>query len=378
MSYQGGPPPGPGYSHGYGPPGSYQTSGNQQLYQQNMQPRTSWNGSSQGIGMQQPEQRQQMIQMQPMQQMHPAQMQNQTAYYRQQHYAPVSDYPVPGNYAQTPVQHQYQFSQYAGQQYQQPVQQQQPVQRQHPVEQHQHFTQPQQPVLSQQPAQQQHPAPEQQHVQRKYPVQYQHPIQHQQQVPPLQSVQQRQFIKQDQPVQYHPSPTQPDGSIQQKSQAPVVAQKKPKQPNPATSESDLKVQVPRNHEQIKTQTLAQPESRPESQPIDKSMLLIALAEEYFAAAQKIGPSVARTTSEELMEDYQSIMATGLGCLEAAFKKTRLPPRLEAKVRLRYASVLYEETENYMEAETALSQGIILCEQVCICLIYALLDIIDNE
>jgi hypothetical protein len=37
--------------------------------------------------------------------------------------------------------------------------------------------------------------------------------------------------------------------------------------------------------------------------------------------------------------------------------------MEAKVRLRYAGVLFEETENYMEAETALSQGIILCEQV---------------
>lgn len=108
---------------------------------------------------------------------------------------------------------------------------------------------------------------------------------------------------------------------------------------------------------------ASPSSRSEGGPVDKQMLLITLAEEYFAAAHKSGSSVGRTTPQEFVEEYQSLIATGLGCLEAAFKKTKLAPRLEARVRLRYASVLYEETENYMEAETALSQGIILCDQV---------------
>jgi len=97
--------------------------------------------------------------------------------------------------------------------------------------------------------------------------------------------------------------------------------------------------------------------------VDTPILLIALAEEYFAAAHKLGSSVARAMVEDLVDEYQRLIATGLGCLEAAFKKTRLAPRLEAKVRLRYAGVLFEETENHMEAETALSQGIILCEQV---------------
>lgn len=36
---------------------------------------------------------------------------------------------------------------------------------------------------------------------------------------------------------------------------------------------------------------------------------------------------------------------------------RLQPRLEATVRLRYASVLHEETDNYMEAERVLSTGV---------------------
>lgn len=93
------------------------------------------------------------------------------------------------------------------------------------------------------------------------------------------------------------------------------------------------------------------------------MLLITLSEEYFAAAHSLGPTVAQVMSEDLVSEYQNLIATGLGCLESALRKMRLAPRLEAKVRLRYASVLFEETDNYMAAETALSQGIILCEQV---------------
>lgn len=35
----------------------------------------------------------------------------------------------------------------------------------------------------------------------------------------------------------------------------------------------------------------------------------------------------------------------------------MKPHVEASVRLRYATVLYEETENTMEAEEALSKGV---------------------
>lgn len=65
----------------------------------------------------------------------------------------------------------------------------------------------------------------------------------------------------------------------------------------------------------------------------------------------------------VVAQYQKLIATGLGCLEAALAGGRLEPRLEAKMRLRYAGVLLEETENMMEAETVLSKGITLCEQV---------------
>jgi hypothetical protein len=97
--------------------------------------------------------------------------------------------------------------------------------------------------------------------------------------------------------------------------------------------------------------------------IDTSTLLLSLAEEYFSAAHSIGPAVAQNMTEDAVDTYQDLIATALACLETTLSKGDLPPRLEAKVRLRYASVLFEETENFMEAETALSKGITLCDQV---------------
>lgn len=41
----------------------------------------------------------------------------------------------------------------------------------------------------------------------------------------------------------------------------------------------------------------------------------------------------------------------------AYQNWRLQPRKEALVRLRYARTLFEETENDIEAETALSKGV---------------------
>ncbi|CAG8962054.1 hypothetical protein HYFRA_00005096 [Hymenoscyphus fraxineus] len=95
---------------------------------------------------------------------------------------------------------------------------------------------------------------------------------------------------------------------------------------------------------------------------DTSKLLISLAEEYFDAAHELGPSVSVLLTPTHVEAYQRLIATGLKCLDAALKRGKLPPRMEANVRLRYAGVLHEETENTLEAETALSKGISLCER----------------
>ncbi|MCJ1393033.1 hypothetical protein MMC18_005905 [Xylographa bjoerkii] len=95
---------------------------------------------------------------------------------------------------------------------------------------------------------------------------------------------------------------------------------------------------------------------------DSQIVLLALAEEYFTAAfgQSSGTEVHEREQDITL--YYKLIATGLGCLDAVLRQGRLSPDLEARTRLRYASVLFQETENYMEAEEALSQGILLCDR----------------
>ncbi|KAI9852236.1 MAG: hypothetical protein M1830_006812 [Pleopsidium flavum] len=95
-------------------------------------------------------------------------------------------------------------------------------------------------------------------------------------------------------------------------------------------------------------------SRP---PVEYQLLLLSLAEDYLNAAHGQGSLVALAQCEMEMERYYKLVATGLGCLETVLRHWRLQPRLEATVRLRYASILHEETDNDMEAETMLSTGV---------------------
>ncbi|OTA61078.1 hypothetical protein K449DRAFT_331520 [Hypoxylon sp. EC38] len=95
---------------------------------------------------------------------------------------------------------------------------------------------------------------------------------------------------------------------------------------------------------------------------DTNSLLICLAEEFFSKARKESVSMAENVDAQNLHEYQKLVATGLGCLEVVLDSPKLAPRLEAKVRFRYASILCEETNNVMEAETALTKGITLCER----------------
>jgi hypothetical protein len=96
---------------------------------------------------------------------------------------------------------------------------------------------------------------------------------------------------------------------------------------------------------------------------DRSALLMSLAEEFFDAAHELAPSVSISLTSENVRIYERLISTGLACLDAALKHVKLPPRMEAIVRLRYAGVLYEETENFVAAEVSLSKGIALCDRV---------------
>ena len=54
-------------------------------------------------------------------------------------------------------------------------------------------------------------------------------------------------------------------------------------------------------------------------PLDYQMLLLSLAEDYFAAAHGDGSMIALLRREMEVQRYYKLIATGLGCLEAVLK-----------------------------------------------------------
>ena len=99
-------------------------------------------------------------------------------------------------------------------------------------------------------------------------------------------------------------------------------------------------------------------------------LLVAVGEQMIEVARSATVSMVAEPQEGQVNEYHRLISTGLACFETALQKKDLTPRQEARLRLRYAAVLQEETENITEAETTLSKGITLCDKVrkyCICL-----------
>ncbi|KJZ74179.1 hypothetical protein HIM_06410 [Hirsutella minnesotensis 3608] len=97
-------------------------------------------------------------------------------------------------------------------------------------------------------------------------------------------------------------------------------------------------------------------------PVNTGPIMVAIAEECLDKARSAVHDVAMSLHPERIDEYQKLIATSLSCLEATLQNCRLAPREEARVRLRYAATLQEETENLMEAETALGKGITLCDK----------------
>ena len=86
-------------------------------------------------------------------------------------------------------------------------------------------------------------------------------------------------------------------------------------------------------------------------------MLLSAADEYVAAARSLGPIIASTGREVDMQQHHKLMATAMGCMDAVLKKFNMLPRDEAKLRLRYASLLVEETDNTTEIDEVLSKGV---------------------
>lgn len=97
--------------------------------------------------------------------------------------------------------------------------------------------------------------------------------------------------------------------------------------------------------------------------VNAAALLVCTAEDCFSHAHAAVEQVAAAMDASRLQEYHKLIATGLACLEAALNTNKLQPRAEAKIRLRYGAILNEETENLMQAETALSKGITVCEKV---------------
>ncbi|KAL1602507.1 hypothetical protein SLS60_005923 [Paraconiothyrium brasiliense] len=86
------------------------------------------------------------------------------------------------------------------------------------------------------------------------------------------------------------------------------------------------------------------------------------ADEYIAAARSLGSTAAMTLRPADLGQYYKLMATAMGCMETVLKKYNQTPRDEAILRLRYASLLVEETDNTQDIEETLAKGITLCNR----------------
>jgi hypothetical protein len=151
---------------------------------------------------------------------------------------------------------------------------------------------------------------------------------------------------------------QEDGSIPTRvlQQAPDV-RIKPSPHSSMTNSPSLSMRSP-------SITKKSPAITPKPRPVNTAPLMIAVAEECLEKARVASHDVAMALCPNQVSEYQELIATALSCLEAALQgNNQLAPREEARVRLRYAALLQEETENLMEAETALAKGITLCDKV---------------
>ena len=97
--------------------------------------------------------------------------------------------------------------------------------------------------------------------------------------------------------------------------------------------------------------------------IDYQAVLLALADEYISAAYSMSASLATSDEEDLCEEYHIFISTAMGCLESVLINYRqIDNRTEARIRLRLATLMVEETNNVEEVEQVLSKGIALCER----------------
>lgn len=126
------------------------------------------------------------------------------------------------------------------------------------------------------------------------------------------------------------------------------------------------VQIPRPPEsspltELHTSQVVPPTPSPD---VDYQSVLLSLSDEYVTAAHQMSAQLCSSgATEEDWEQYHKLIATALGCLESITLNYRpTDVRKEARVRLRFATLLFEETEDTVTTEESLNKGISFCER----------------
>ena len=143
----------------------------------------------------------------------------------------------------------------------------------------------------------------------------------------------------------------------------VVSQSRKQQPHPVAK---AYVQIPKYPESSPLTDLVSSQVVPQTQSsgIDYQATLLSLSDEYVTAAHAMsGRLCSPEATEEDLSQYHKLIATGLGCLESLIANYRPhEARKEARVRLRFVNLLFEETEDTITTEEVLSKGISFCER----------------
>jgi hypothetical protein len=100
-------------------------------------------------------------------------------------------------------------------------------------------------------------------------------------------------------------------------------------------------------------------------PAELSDLLLSAADEYVAAARGMGSLFVRERKEVDVRQYYKLMSTAMGCMDTVLRDFNMPPRDEAKLRLRYAALMIEETD-IAEADISSRIEEILSKQIALC------------
>lgn len=203
------------------------------------------------------------------------------------------------------------------------------------------------------------------------------PQQPQAQTPVSKPVQRTQSFQENmpRPQQQHQQQTPTTSSSHQTHRAPLQPQSTPQQRMPSSQSSVQHNQSPRlpstpssqiRHPQVvikkTTPGSVQSQTRPQyapakALPTDLAVMLLQLADNYIDAARGMGSATALWQRQEDIDHYSKLMSTGLGMMDAALKKFNHSPRDQAKLMLRYASLLIEETDNHVDIEEVLSKGV---------------------